>query len=144
MYPPLCIDTFAPAGRRAGGQRHALGRDPEVVRHELHPRSLKGFQRVVDGDLPAPEVAQREPVARGLGARPPTPHLAEVPVQPLVAVDKAEHLAPRPEPDLLSHPGKSHPGAALAPCVEVDKLVERPERLGYADDDAANVELTEA
>src|SRR2546422_9779160 len=129
MYPPLCIDTFAPAGRRAGGQRHALGRDPEVVRHELHPRSLKGFQRVVDGDLAAPEVAQREPVARGLGARPPAPYLAHVPVQPLMAVDKPEHLSPRPEPDLLRHPRKTHPGPALAPRVEIDALLERPERL---------------
>src|SRR2546430_16967760 len=119
------------------------GSDPEVVRQELHPRSLKGFQRVVNGDLAAPEVAQREPVARGLGARPPAPYLAQVPVQPLMAVNKPEHLSPRPEPDLLSHPGKSHPRPRLAPRVEIDELLERPERLGDADDAAAHIELTE-
>src|SRR5438045_2249639 len=94
-----------------------LGGDPEVVRQELHPRSLKGFQRVVDGDLAAPEVAKREPVARRLGARPPAPYLAQIPVQPLMAVDKPEHLSPRPEPAWLrlgaSPPGRS---GALRPA----------------------------
>ena len=61
-----------------------------------------------------------------------------------MAVDKPEHLSPRPEPDLLSHPGKSHPGPALAPRVEIDELLEGQERLGDADDDPAHIELTKA
>src|SRR5947208_1806437 len=121
-----------------------LRSQPERIGHGQHPGSLERFEGVVDGDLPAPEVAQRKPVASRLRAGAPALHLAQVPVQPLVEIDKPQDVPARAEPDLLGRPGEFHAGPWLPPGADVHELVERPERLRNPDDDPADVELTQA
>src|SRR2546423_3539594 len=121
-----------------------LGRQPVRLRHWLCPRPPQRLERVVHRDAAPPEVPQRKPVARGLGPRPAPLHLAQVPVQPLVAVDEADDVSPAAEADLLRQPGEPHPAARLAPCADINQLVERPERLWHPHDDPTEIELTQA
>src|SRR5437879_9266520 len=72
------------AERRQNGQ--SSSRDPQVLRHRLHPAAADGLERIIDAHPAAAEVAQRKPVARSLRAGAQAAHLAQVPVAPRVQV----------------------------------------------------------
>src|SRR6266566_274291 len=67
----------------------------------------------------------------------------QVPVQPLVAVEEAKNIAPRPEEHVLRQPREVHSLATLAPRPVIDELLERMERPGDLQDDAAAVEVAQ-
>src|SRR5438270_3701771 len=93
------------------------------------------------GHALAPEVAQREAVARGLGRRPPLQLLVQVPVQPLVAVEEPQHVAARAKPHVLRQPREVHALATLPARAVVNDLAERAKRLRHLEDDRAAVEV---
>jgi hypothetical protein len=59
-----------------------------------------------------------------------------------MAVKEPENLPPEPESHRLGRPSKAHPGPALAPRGEDDRLVERPERHWYLEHDPVLLEFT--
>src|SRR5437016_12955423 len=63
----------------------------------------------------------------------------QVPVQPLVAVEEAKNIAPRPEEKVLGQPREVHALAALAPRTVIDAPREGMERPGDLQDDPAAV-----
>src|SRR5439155_10739700 len=67
----------------------------------------------------------------------------QVPVQPLVAVEEAKNIAPRPEENVLGQPREVHALAALAPRPVIDALLEGMERPGDLQDDPAAVEVAQ-
>jgi hypothetical protein len=58
-----------------------------------------------------------------------------------MAVKEPENFSPEPERHRLGRPRKAHPGPALAPRSEDDRLLERPERHWYLEHDPVLLEL---
>src|SRR5260370_15823116 len=68
----------------------------------------------IDALVARPEMCQREPIAGGLRGGFPATDLAQVPVVELVAIEKAQDLAPRPEAGRPAEPLESDPIARPA------------------------------
>jgi hypothetical protein len=58
-----------------------------------------------------------------------------------MAVKEPENFSPEPERHRLGRPRKAHPGPALTPRSEDDRLLERPERHWYLEHDPVLLEL---
>src|SRR5438128_3369976 len=92
-----------------------------VARQQLAP---------VDAGVFCAEVCQGEAVAGGLRRRLAAADLAQVPVEELVAIDEAEHLAPGAKPNAAAEPLKGEPASRFAAGPLVDFLVPGAEWLG--------------
>src|SRR5579872_434824 len=103
----------------------------------------QGRVRVGGGDALPPEVAQREPIARGFGRRALLQLLVQIPVQPLVAVEEPQDVAARAKRDVLRKPRECHGPAALPAGAVEDDLAEGAERLRHLEDYRAAVEVAQ-
>ena len=97
--------------------------------------------RILGRDQSPAEVPQREPVAGRLRGRAPAQHLVEVPVQPFVAVEKAEDVTASTEEDRLRRPRETHAFATLPSGGKDHRLFERSERDRDLQHDTALIEL---
>src|SRR5436853_91635 len=114
-----------PAGRRAGrarGRACSPGTRPErrppaggALQWAPPGWIVAGQQGApVDAGVPGAEVGQGEAIAGGLRRRLAAAHLAQIPVEELMAVEEAEHLAPGAKPDAPAEPVKGEPASRLA------------------------------
>src|SRR5882672_4479924 len=85
----------------------------------------------VDAPVAGPKVGQCKAVTRGFGCALSAADLAQVPVIELVAVEKAQHLAPGPEADGPAEPLEGEAAPRLAAGPVIDLLVPGAKRFGY-------------
>src|ERR1700680_2341979 len=78
--------------------------------------------RPVHAPVARPEMGQRKPIAGGFGRGLSAANLSQVPVVELVAVEKAQDLAPGAEADRPAEPLKGETAARLAAGPVVDLL----------------------
>src|SRR6185369_14581009 len=99
--------------------------------------------RVVGRHVATPEVAERKAVAGGFGGSGLAQHLVQIPVHPLMAVEKAKDIAPAAEIHCFRRPREAHPGATLAAGGVDHGLLESSERDGDLEHDPAFLEFSE-